>query len=88
LASFNPARMLGLADRNGAITPGLDGDLIVLDEDLGACPTIVAGGWVHGARVGVYGLWSRGLWGGRGNARYVVAGATSSASASSGVLLP
>jgi N-acetylglucosamine-6-phosphate deacetylase len=49
LASANPARLLGLADRKGSIAAGLDADLIVLDEDLHVCAAIVAGEWVHGA---------------------------------------
>jgi N-acetylglucosamine-6-phosphate deacetylase len=49
LASANPARLLGLADRKGSIAPGLDADLIVLDQDLHVCAAIVAGEWVHGA---------------------------------------
>jgi N-acetylglucosamine-6-phosphate deacetylase len=48
LATVNPARLLGLAGRKGSIAPGLDADLIVLDEDLRARATIVAGAWVHG----------------------------------------
>jgi N-acetylglucosamine-6-phosphate deacetylase len=53
LASANPARLLGLADRKGSIAPGLDADLIVLGEDLRACAVIVAGEWVHGAPAGI-----------------------------------
>jgi N-acetylglucosamine-6-phosphate deacetylase len=52
LAAANPARLLGLADRKGLIAPGLDADLTVLDDDLRACATIVAGVWVHGAPAG------------------------------------
>jgi N-acetylglucosamine-6-phosphate deacetylase len=48
LASTNPARLLGLDDRKGAIAPGMDADLTVLDDDLRACGTIVAGAWAHG----------------------------------------
>jgi N-acetylglucosamine-6-phosphate deacetylase len=39
--SRNPARLLGL--NKGEIAPGRDADLIVLDEDLDLCYTIVAG---------------------------------------------
>jgi N-acetylglucosamine-6-phosphate deacetylase len=52
LAAANPARLLGLAERKGLIAPGMDADLVVLDEDLRACATIVAGEWVHGAPAG------------------------------------
>ena len=48
LASANPARLLGLEDRTGAIAPGLDADLAVLDDDLRAVGTVVAGEWVSG----------------------------------------
>jgi N-acetylglucosamine-6-phosphate deacetylase len=48
MASGNPARLLGLAERKGAITPGLDADLAVLDDQLRACGTMVAGEWVYG----------------------------------------
>ena len=43
MASGNPARLLGLEDRKGAIGPGMDADLTVLDDDLRACATLVAG---------------------------------------------
>ena len=33
-ASTNPARVLGLADTSGAIAPGLDADLVLLDDAL------------------------------------------------------
>ncbi len=48
LASSAPARALGLADRKGAIAVGMDADLVVLDEELLAGGTIVAGEWVDG----------------------------------------
>jgi N-acetylglucosamine-6-phosphate deacetylase len=47
LASRNPARLLGLADRKGAIAPGLDADLVVLDDDLRVRATLVAGTWAE-----------------------------------------
>jgi N-acetylglucosamine-6-phosphate deacetylase len=34
MASTTPARLLGVADRKGAIAPGRDADLVVLDADL------------------------------------------------------
>ncbi len=46
LASSGPARLLGIADRKGAIGVGMDADLVVLDEELLACGTIVGGEWV------------------------------------------
>ena len=48
LASGNPARLLGLDHRKGSIAPGFDADLTVLDQDLLACGTLVAGEWVYG----------------------------------------
>lgn len=48
LASANPARLLGLEDRKGAIAVGMDADLAVLDDGLRASGTVVAGEWVHG----------------------------------------
>jgi N-acetylglucosamine-6-phosphate deacetylase len=46
-ASGNPARLLGLEDRKGAIGPGLDADLTVLDHELRACATLVGGEWAY-----------------------------------------
>ena len=48
MASANPAALLGLEHRCGAIAAGFDADLAVLDEDLAACGTMVAGEWVGG----------------------------------------
>ncbi len=45
-ASTNPARVLGLADRCGSIAPGLDADLVLLDEDLQVRRVMVAGSWL------------------------------------------
>ena len=47
MASANPARLLGLHRRKGAIAPGMDADLTVLDDDLRARATLVAGQWAH-----------------------------------------
>ena len=49
MASANPAALLGLQDRKGAIAGGYDADLAVLDDELRACGTIVSGRWVGGA---------------------------------------
>ena len=48
IASTNPARLLGLADRKGAIAPGLDADLVVLDDQLSVEATMAAGRWITG----------------------------------------
>ena len=47
-ASTTPARLLGIADRTGAIRPGLDADLVVLDDALRVRAVLVAGAVVHG----------------------------------------
>jgi N-acetylglucosamine-6-phosphate deacetylase len=49
MASANPARLLGLDNRKGAIAAGYDADLVVLDADLRTCSTMVAGRWVEGS---------------------------------------
>jgi N-acetylglucosamine-6-phosphate deacetylase len=45
-ASTNPARVLGLAGRCGAIGPGLDADLVHLDDDLRLRRVMIAGAWL------------------------------------------
>jgi len=47
-ASTTPARVLGLADRTGALCAGLDADLVVCDGDLGLRATMRRGKWVTG----------------------------------------
>lgn len=34
MASANPARVLGLEDQKGSLAPGMDADIVLLDEDL------------------------------------------------------
>jgi predicted amidohydrolase YtcJ len=50
LTSFtaDPAWLEGAEDRRGALSPGFDADLVVLDGDR-VRATMVAGRWVHGA---------------------------------------
>jgi N-acetylglucosamine-6-phosphate deacetylase len=48
MASTNPARLLGLSDRKGAIAAGMDADLVVLDDELRVRGTMVGGGWLVG----------------------------------------
>jgi N-acetylglucosamine-6-phosphate deacetylase len=48
MATAVPARVLGVTERMGAIAAGLDADLVVLDDDLTAWGTLVAGRWVAG----------------------------------------
>lgn len=48
-AATNPARVLGLADRCGAIAAGLDADLVLLDDDLRVRRVMVGGHWSSSA---------------------------------------
>ena len=45
-ASGTPARLLGLADRCGAIAAGLDADLVHLDDDLNLTRVMTGGRWL------------------------------------------
>ena len=49
-ASTNPARVLGLAGRTGALCPGLDADLVVCDETFGVRAVMRHGEWVTRSR--------------------------------------
>jgi N-acetylglucosamine-6-phosphate deacetylase len=44
-ASGNPARVLGLQGRVGAISPGRSADFVVLDDDLQVRAVMAAGSW-------------------------------------------
>jgi N-acetylglucosamine-6-phosphate deacetylase len=44
-AATTPARTLGLAGRTGIIAPGMDADLVILDEDLTVTAVMALGGW-------------------------------------------
>ena len=48
LATANPARLLGIADRKGAIAAGSDADLVVLGNELDVRGTMVGGAWAYG----------------------------------------
>jgi N-acetylglucosamine-6-phosphate deacetylase len=48
-ASTTPARLLGIADRAGSIHPGLDADLVVLDQALHVRAVLAGGVVVEGA---------------------------------------
>jgi N-acetylglucosamine-6-phosphate deacetylase len=48
LATANPARVLGMQKRKGAIVAGMDADLGVLDDRLAVCATLIGGVWAHG----------------------------------------
>ena len=43
MASLNPARVVGAADRLGSIETGKDASLVVLDEDMNVSMTFVHG---------------------------------------------
>jgi N-acetylglucosamine-6-phosphate deacetylase len=49
-ASTTPARVLGLAERTGALRPGLDADLVVCDEEFGLRAVMRHGEWVTRSR--------------------------------------
>ena len=44
-ASANPARVMGIGDRVGAIVAGLEADLVVLDDDLRPVEVMASGAW-------------------------------------------
>ena len=46
-ASTTPARVLGLADRTGALRPGLDADLVVCDEEFRLRAVMRQGRWLE-----------------------------------------
>jgi len=50
MASTTPATVLGVEDRHGAILPGRDADLVVLEEDLSTAGVLVRGDWVRRPR--------------------------------------
>jgi N-acetylglucosamine-6-phosphate deacetylase len=45
-ASTNPARVLGIGDRVGALRPGLDADLLVFDEEFRLRAVMRQGRWL------------------------------------------
>lgn len=46
VTSRNPAALLGLGVRKGSIAAGFDADLVVLDDELAVCGTMIGGEWV------------------------------------------
>ena len=46
MSSTNPARLLGLSERVGAIAAGLDADLVVLDDGFARTAVMVRGSWL------------------------------------------
>jgi N-acetylglucosamine-6-phosphate deacetylase len=47
MASLNPVKAMGLADRLGSIAVGKDASLVVIDEDVNVYLTMVKGRVVH-----------------------------------------
>jgi N-acetylglucosamine-6-phosphate deacetylase len=47
MASLNPARLVGFADRKGSLQVGKDADLIVIDDHINVYATMVGGDWVY-----------------------------------------
>lgn len=47
MASATPARAVGVADRKGSLASGMDGDVVVLDDDLNVQATVVSGQVVY-----------------------------------------
>jgi len=47
MASLNPARVLGYENTKGALAPGMDADLVLLDQDLNVKLTMVGGEVVY-----------------------------------------
>jgi N-acetylglucosamine-6-phosphate deacetylase len=43
MATINPAKVLGVENRKGSIASGKDADLVILDEELNVCSTVVKG---------------------------------------------
>ena len=46
MASLNPARLLGVADRKGSLEAGKDADLIIIDEDVNVEGVMIKGNWM------------------------------------------
>jgi N-acetylglucosamine-6-phosphate deacetylase len=50
-ASTTPARVLGIAERTGALRPGLAADLVVCDEEFRLRAVMRGGRWLTGEPV-------------------------------------
>ena len=53
MASFNPAKVIGMENRMGSIEVGKEANLAVLDEALKVCMTIVKGKIVYSSEIEV-----------------------------------
>lgn len=47
MVSWNPARALGIEGRKGSIESGKDADMVLFNEDIEICTTIVNGRFVY-----------------------------------------
>jgi N-acetylglucosamine-6-phosphate deacetylase len=45
MATINPATVISIEDRKGSIEPGKNADLVILDEKLNVCSTVVKGAY-------------------------------------------
>jgi N-acetylglucosamine-6-phosphate deacetylase len=46
MASLNPARVIGIADRKGSLEPGKDADIAIFNDDFTAWRALIRGRWV------------------------------------------
>ena len=47
MASFNPAKSIGIDDKKGSLKPGKDADIVILNKNLETELTVVAGNIVY-----------------------------------------
>jgi len=47
MASFNPAKSIGIDDKKGSLKPGKDADIVILNKNLETELTVVAGKVVY-----------------------------------------
>ncbi len=47
MVTVNPARIMGIADRKGRISPGFDADIVIFDNDINISETIIKGKTVY-----------------------------------------
>jgi N-acetylglucosamine-6-phosphate deacetylase len=50
MASFNPAKSIGIDDKKGSLEPGKDADIVILNKNLETELTMVAGKVVYRRR--------------------------------------
>jgi N-acetylglucosamine-6-phosphate deacetylase len=51
MMSYNPARIMNVADRKGSLTVGKDADIVIFDEDINIRSTIVKGSIIYDGAV-------------------------------------